>query len=62
MASTSILLCLFVALMTSMKIDVCFLLILVFLGVVIVASVECLLLLIGVVKFEKLSRLMVSKQ
>ncbi len=62
MAFTSILLCLFVAFMTGMKIDVCFVLNLVFLGVVIVASVGCLLLLIGVVKFEELSRLMVFKK
>jgi len=48
--------------MTGMKIDVCFVLNLVFLGVVIVASVGCLLLLIGVVKFEELSRLMVFKK
>jgi hypothetical protein len=45
-----------------MKIDVCFLLTLVLLGIVIVASVRCLLLLIGVGKFEELSRLMVLKQ
>lgn len=61
MAFTSILLCLFVALMTDMKIDVCFLLTLIFLGVDIVASVGCLLLFIGVVKFEELSRLIVFK-
>jgi hypothetical protein len=48
--------------MTGMKTNVCFLLIFVFLGVVIVASVACLLLLIGVVKFEELSRLMVFKK
>jgi hypothetical protein len=45
--------------MTGTKTDVCFLLILVFIGVVIVGSVGCLLLLIGVMKFEELSRLMV---
>ncbi len=62
MAFTSILLCLFVALMNGMKIDVCFLLTLVFLGVDIVACVGCLLLFIGVVKFEELSRLIVFKK